>query len=65
MKNKVGEYRYKRNMSISELSRRTGISSTTLSNIENGHTSDILLSNAISLSRALNVDLYELFCLKR
>lgn len=65
MKNKVGEYRYKHNMSISELSERSGISTTAISNLENGYTSDILLSHAVTLSRVLQVDLYELFCIKR
>lgn len=65
MKNKVGEYRCKYNMSISELSKRSGMSSTAISNLENGHTSDILLSHAITLSHILRVDLYELFCIKR
>lgn len=65
MKNKVGEYRYKYNMSITELAKRSGMSSTAISNLENEYTSDILLSNAISLSHVLKVDLYELFCIKR
>nr|DAV97545.1 MAG TPA: helix-turn-helix protein [Caudoviricetes sp.] len=65
MRNKIGEYRYKHNMSISELSKRSGMSATAISNLENGYTSDILLSHAINLSHALQVDLYELFCIKR
>lgn len=65
MKNKVGEYRYKHDMSISELSERSYISATAISNLENGNTSDILLSHAVVLSRVLQVDLYELFCIKR
>lgn len=65
MKNKVGEYRYLRNMSITELSKRTGLSTTAISNLENGHTADILLSHALALSHALQVDLYDLFCIKR
>lgn len=65
MKNKVGEYRYQQNISISELGKRTGISTTAISNLENGYTSDILLSHAISLSHALQADLYDLFCIKR
>ena len=65
MKNKVGEYRYQQNISISELAKRTGLSTTAISNLENGYTSDILPSHAIALSYALQIDLYELFCLKR
>lgn len=65
MKNKVGEYRYKQNITLKELSQRSGISATTLSKIENDQTNDILLSNAIILSHILKVDLYELFCINR
>lgn len=65
MKNNVGKYRYQQNISISELARRTGLSATAISNLENEYTSDILLSHAISLSHALHVDLYDLFCIKR
>ena len=65
MKNKVGEYRYKLNMSISELSKRSGLSTTAITNLENGYTSDIYLSHALSLSHALDIDLYTLFCIKR
>ena len=65
MKNNVGEYRYKQNITLKELSQRSGISATTLSKIENNQTNDILLSHAITLSHILKVDLYELFCIKR
>ena len=65
MKNKVAEYRYKRDMSIAELSRRTGISYSSISELEKGYTSDILLSHAVTLSHVLQADLYDLFCLKR
>ena len=34
-------------------------------NLENGYTSDIYLSHALSLSHALGIDLYTLFCIKR
>lgn len=64
MENKVWFYRTKQNMSLRELSRKTGISVANLDKIENGNTRDILLSNAIALSKALHVDLYELFCIK-
>ncbi len=65
MKNKVDEYRCKQNMTLQQLSERTGISRTTLSKIVNNQTNDILLSHAIILSRVLKVDLYELFCIQR
>jgi transcriptional regulator with XRE-family HTH domain len=65
MDNKIGEYRYKNDLTLKELSIRSGISTTALSNLENGLTKDILLSHAITLSRVLHVDLYELFCIRR
>lgn len=64
MKNKVGIYRVKNGLTLKQLSERTGISTTTLSKIENNRTNDILLSNAIILAKVLKVDLYELFCIK-
>lgn len=64
MKNKVGIYRVKNGLTLKQLSERTGISTTTLSKIENNRTDDILLSNAIILAKVLKVDLYELFCIK-
>ena len=57
-------YRMKQNMSLRKLSRETGISVANLNKIENDNTHDILLSNAIALSKVLQVDLYELFCIK-
>ena len=65
MKNKVGEYRYRQNLTLKELSMRSKISITTLYKIENELTNDILLSHAVTLSRILKVDLYELFCIKK
>ena len=65
MKNKVDEYRCKQNMTLQQLSERTGISRTTLSKIVNNQTNDILLRHAITLSRVLKVNLYELFCIQK
>lgn len=62
MENKVWYYRNERHMSLRQLSRRTGISITALNKIENDKTKDVLLGNAIILSKVLRVDLYELFC---
>jgi transcriptional regulator with XRE-family HTH domain len=52
-------------MTLEELSRKTGLSVAAINKIENEETKDIFLNNAIALSRALNVDIYELFCIKR
>lgn len=65
MENKVWYYRNIKNMTLQRLSILTGISVSEINSIENGNTNDIKLSNAISLSKALKVDLYELFCIKK
>lgn len=63
MNNKLWYYRNQKALTLQELSRLSGISVAALNKIENGNTKDILLSNAITLSRILNVDIYELFCI--
>ena len=65
MKNKVSEYRYKLKLSVSELARRSNMSTTAITNLENGYTSDIFLSHAVTLSHILHVDLYDLFCIPK
>ena len=65
MENKVWYYRSNKNLSLQKLSMMTGISVSELNSIENGNTNDIKLSNAVSLSKALKVDLYDLFCIKK
>ena len=64
MENKLWYYRDQKALTLQELSRLSGISVAALNKIENGNTKDILLSNAITLSHVLNVDIYELFCIK-
>lgn len=64
MENKLWYYRNQKALTLQELSRLSGISVAALNKIENGNTKDILLSNAITLSHVLNVDIYELFCIK-
>ena len=64
MENRLWYYRNERNMTLKELSRKTGITVTALNKIENGNTNDRMLSNAVILSKVLKVDLYELFCIK-
>ena len=55
MNNKLWYYRNQKALTLQELSRLSGISVAALNKIENGNTKDILLSNAITLSRILNV----------
>ena len=64
MENKLWYYRNQKGLTLQELSRLSGMSVAALNKIENGNTKDILLSNAITLSHILNVDIYELFCIK-
>lgn len=63
MENKLWYYRNQRGLTLKELSRKTGISVSALNKIENGETKHIYLDNAIELSHALNVSLYDLFCI--
>jgi len=65
MENKIWEYRKKKGMTLQELSRRTGIATSTIWNLENQMSNDILLSNADALAKVLGVDIYELFCIKK
>lgn len=65
MKNKVWYYRDKNGLTLHELSRKSGISVSELNNIENEKTNDLLLSNAVILSKILKVDIYELFCINK
>lgn len=64
MNNKLWYYRNQKHMTLRELSRRSGLSVAALNKIENGNTKDILLTNAVVLSRILDVDIYELFCIE-
>ena len=63
MNNKLWYYRNQKHMTLQELSRRSGLSVAALNKIENGNTKVILLTNAIVLSRILDVDIYEFFCI--
>lgn len=64
MENKLWYYRNQQHMTLQELSRRTGLTVPALNKIENGNSNDILLSNAVILSKVLKVDIYDLFCIK-
>lgn len=64
MNNKLWYYRNQKHMTLQELSRRSGLSVAALNKIENGNTKDIFLTNAVVLSRILDVDIYELFCIE-
>jgi transcriptional regulator with XRE-family HTH domain len=61
----VWYYRNQRGLTLQQLSKLTGLSVAAISKIENDNTNDILLKNAIILSRTLKVDMYELFCISK
>ena len=44
------------------LAKEVGISRNSLNRIENGETTDMFMSTAIGLSRALGISLYVLLC---
>lgn len=58
-------YRNQRGLTLQQLSKLTGLSVAAICKIENDNTNDILLKNAIVLSHALKVDMYELFCIPK
>ena len=58
-------YRNQRGLTLQQLSALTGLSVAAINKIENDNTNDILLSNAITLSRVLKVNMYELFCISK
>ena len=65
MKNKVWYYRDKMKLSVHQLSRKSGITTSEITKIENDQTNDVMLSTAIRLSNSLKVDIYELFCISK
>ena len=56
MRNKVWYYRNQRGLTLQQLSKLTGLSVAAISKIENDNTNDILLKNAIVLSRVGSLD---------
>lgn len=61
MGEKVKEFRTKRGMTITELAEKTGLSRVLLSRIENGHVKSVLLSTAVAIAEALEVDVEDIF----
>lgn len=60
MNNKLREFRIKRGMSVTELSRRTGLSRTAIINIEKGK-SNPLASTMNAISQALDKTVNDIF----
>lgn len=61
MKNKVQKYRLDKGWTESQLSRRSGVSKSTINNLENGKTTNPSTEVAFRLADALGVDVRELF----
>ena len=61
MDNRVRERRKELQMSQSELSKRSGISRTTLNKIESGRQTNVKTSTIISISRSLDTEPDKLF----
>ena len=61
MKNNLKELRWKKGLSVIELSNLSGVSHSQITKIENGDSSDIYLDTAYKLSSALGVSVYDLF----
>ena len=57
--NNLLKYRIVRNMSVHELSRKTGLHHTTITNIENNNPQNVTLITAWLLSKALGVCPFE------
>ncbi len=60
LKNSIRRLRFERNMTQEELALRTGVSRQTIMSIERGRTNPSILL-AYKISRALNVDVTEVF----
>ncbi len=61
MKNKVQKYRWDKGWTESQLSRKSGVSKSTINNLENGKTTNPSTEVAFRLADALGVDVRELF----
>lgn len=59
--NRLKEYRVNRNITQEDLSKKSGISRTTIVNIENGNLKFIRSDTMNALSKALNVPVSTLF----
>ena len=61
MTNTLDDLLYKNRMSVSELSRRTKVSRTTITDIAKGRKSNINLTTAEKLCKGLNCSVSDLF----
>lgn len=59
-KSLLGQIRYEKNISLRELAKETGLSKSTINNIENGVTSPTV-EELIVLAKALDCHTYDLY----
>ena len=65
MKNRLSEIRWRKGWSQAALARRSGVAKTTICEIENGNISNPSVEIAYKLSKALNVDVWEIFYMEQ
>lgn len=63
MENKLKEIRESKNLSQEELAEKSGVSRTTISNIENGKQVILKTKTLIDLANALGTKVSKIFCL--
>lgn len=61
MKNNLRKMRWQRGLSVTALSKLSGVSHSQITKIENGDVKYVLLDTAYKLSSALGVSVYDLF----
>lgn len=61
MKTKIKEYREKQNITQEELAEKSGISRTTISNLENGLLNSTTNTTMLKIAKALNCKVNEIF----
>ena len=64
MKNRVQEIRWHKNLTLKQLSQLSGVSISEISKIENNELRNVTLLTAYRLSKALKVDILELFIME-
>lgn len=65
IENNLQKYRTLRNMSVLELSRKTTLHHSTITNIENNNPQNVTLITAYLLAKALEVCPFDLFVIKK
>lgn len=61
MKNRLQEIRWKKDWSLTQLSKKSGVPKPTITLIENNNTDNPRIGTCIRLAHALNVEVEEIF----